>query len=75
MTQGKFDRAKKITNEIKDLQKFVRIICGNPGIKSNNTSEHICLSLVDTKDNDLKKIIIDWCNERIEKLQVEFEQL
>lgn len=77
MTRSSFNQAQEILDKINKVQTFKSAIWDNLCIKKNKDSQekYMYLSWVDTKDNDLKKLLLRWCDERIKELQQEFEEL
>lgn len=75
MTQDNFNKATDILNQIEEIKRFKSLVHDNPCIKDTCKSvDYMYLSWVDKKD-ELKNIIIAWCNQRMEELKKEFEEL
>ena len=74
MTDEIFKRVDEILKRIENINKFKDTInCYTFLIKS--TSEFMHLSCVDNDNKDLKNIVIQWCNNEINRLRGEFKSL
>lgn len=68
MTKELYQKAQGIINNIERIERFKHSTLNNPLIKEQ-------LLWADNEQGDLKKIIIEWCDNEISKLQKEFESL
>lgn len=75
MTQDNFNKAADILDQIEKVRRFKSLVYDNPCIKDTcKSADYMYLSWIDKKD-DLKSIVITWCDQRIEELKKEFEEL